>query len=182
MGEVYRARDPRLEREVALKVLPAAMLADDTARARLLREARTASRLNHPHICTVHEVGESEGRAYIAMELVEGRTLSDLLAGGALPLAEVLRYGLQLSDALTHAHAHQVVHRDLKSANVVVTPDGRAKVLDFGLATRERREGVSLDTTHTTDSLSAPGTVAGTLCCPSPTSPATTNKGTCRRG
>ena len=131
---MYRARDTRLERDVALKVLPAAKLADDDARARLLREARMASRLNHPNVCTVHEVGEIEGEIYIAMELVEGEPLSARLSPGALPAGEVLRIGRQLADAVAHAHEHGVVHRDLKSANVVITPDGRAKVLDFGLA------------------------------------------------
>jgi len=134
MGEVWQARDTRLDREVALKVLPAATLGDGTARARLLREARLASRLNHPHVCTVHEVGEAEGQAFVGMELVPGESLGVRLVAGALPLEQVLALGRQVADALAHAHERSVVHRDLKSANVVVTPDGRAKVLDFGLA------------------------------------------------
>jgi tetratricopeptide (TPR) repeat protein len=125
MGVVYKAHDERLDRDVAIKVLPADSFQDPVYRARLLREARTASKLNHPNICTIHEVGEAEGRAFIAMELVEG---------GALPGGEVLRYGLHMADALAHAHKRGVVHRDFKSANVVVTPEGLAKVLDFGLA------------------------------------------------
>jgi len=104
MGQVYRAHDEQLERDVAIKVLPASSFRDSTARARLLREARTASKLNHPHICTIYEVGEADGQAYIAMELVEGQSLSAHLAGGALLLEQVLRYGLQLADALAHAH------------------------------------------------------------------------------
>jgi serine/threonine protein kinase len=136
MGEVYKARDTRLERDVALKVLPAATLTDATARARLVREARLASKLNHPHICTIYEVGETEGQTHIAMELVEGQTLSARLQGGALAIDDVVRYGQQLASALAHAHARGVVHRDFKSANVVVTPDGQVKVLDFGLARR----------------------------------------------
>ena len=136
MGEVWRAHDTRLERDVALKVLPAEALSDETARARLVREARLASRLNHPHICTIHDVGESEGQTYIAMELVEGQALSARLAEGPLPIDQVLRYGEQMADALAHAHARGVVHRDFKSANVVVTPEGQVKVLDFGLAKR----------------------------------------------
>src|SRR5512136_3287906 len=127
MGEVYRARDEELDRDVALTILPAASFQDATARARLLREARTASKLNHPHICTIHEVGEAEEQAYIAMELVEGQPLSARLAGGALPVEEVLRYGLQLADALAHAHQRGIIHRDLKCANVIITPEGRAK-------------------------------------------------------
>ena len=136
MGEVWRAHDTRLERDVALKVLPADALGDETARARLVREARLASRLNHPHICTIHDVGESEGQIYIAMELVEGQPLSSRLADGPLPIDQVLRYGQQMADALAHAHARGVVHRDFKSANVVVTPEGQVKVLNFGLAKR----------------------------------------------
>jgi len=150
MGEVYRARDTRLERDVALKVLPAEALADETARARLVREARLASKLNHPHICTIYEVGDAADQTYLAMELVEGQALSDRVAHGALPVEEVLRYGQQLAGALAHAHARGVVHRDFKSANVVVTPEGQVKVLDFGLRsgwratrsqTRRRRRG-----------------------------------------
>ncbi|HKZ53715.1 MAG TPA: serine/threonine-protein kinase, partial [Candidatus Acidoferrales bacterium] len=133
MGEVYRAHDEQLDRDVAIKVLTASSFSDSTAQARLLREARTASKLNHPHICTIHEVGEADGQTYIAMELVEGQPLSALLARGALPAEQVLHYGLQLAEALAHAHERGVVHRDLKSANVVITPEGHAKVLDFGL-------------------------------------------------
>ena len=148
MGEVYRARDPRLEREVALKVLPAETLGDETARARLLREARLAAKLNHPHICTIHEVGEAEGEAYIAMELVSGEALSERISSGQMGEEEVLRLGHQMADALAHAHANGVVHRDFKSGNVVITPEGRAKVLDFGLAGRVSDEELSEATTH----------------------------------
>jgi len=177
MGEVYRARDPRLERDVALKVLPADAVADDpsassgssraksrdeTARARLLREARLASKLNHPHICTVYDVGEEQGRAYIAMELVEGQSLTARLQGGALPVDEVVRYGRQLADALAHAHARGVVHRDFKSANVVVTPEGQVKVLDFGLAKRLVPEAGDA-ATQATQALTEAGVVAGTV-------------------
>ncbi len=165
MGEVYRARDEQLERDVALKVLPALSFQDATARARLLREARTASKLNHPHICTIHEVGETEGQAYIAMELVEGQPLSARLAEGPLRQDELLRYGLQLTDAVAHAHEHGIVHRDLKSANAIVTPDGRLKVLDFGLARQvghdEMLEATSM--TQAPASLTVPGMVVGTL-------------------
>jgi TolB-like protein len=162
MGEVWRARDPRLEREVALKVLPAAMVADDTARARLLREARMAARLNHPHVCTVHEVGEAEGQVYVAMELVLGQALSERLASGRMGVEEVARLGQQMADALAHAHENGVVHRDFKSANVIVTPEGRAKVLDFGLA-KPLAETESEATTLTGAPLTAHGAVVGTL-------------------
>jgi len=177
MGEVYRARDTRLGREVALKVLPAATLTDDSARARLLREARLASQLNHPHICTIHEVGEAvpstdstgSGQAvtYIAMELVEGQPLSARLADGPLPTEQLLRFGSQVADALAHAHGHGVVHRGLKSANVVITPEGRAKVLDFGLAKRLDEQKPDAVTRLQT-SLTEPGMVVGTLSCMAP--------------
>ncbi|MDA2912834.1 protein kinase [Acidobacteriia bacterium AH_259_A11_L15] len=162
MGEVYRAHDERLDRDVAVKVLPPSSFADPTAHARLLREARTASKLNHPHICTIHEVGEADGQAYIAMEYVEGRPLSRLVAEQTLPVERVLRYGQQIADGLAHAHEHGIVHRDLKSANVVITPEGRAKVLDFGLAKQLREE--ELETvTRSQASLTAEGVVMGTL-------------------
>jgi hypothetical protein len=163
MGEVWRARDTRLEREVALKVLPPTTIDDETARARLLREARLASRLDHPHVCTIHEVGEAEGRPFVAMELVEGRSLSELLSRGPLPTEQVLRLGQRLADALAHAHEHGVVHRDFKSANVVLTPEGRAKVLDFGLARRLAGEDAAEATTASYGSLTSPGTLPGTL-------------------
>ncbi|MEE9236006.1 MAG: protein kinase [Candidatus Acidoferrales bacterium] len=162
MGEVYRAHDERLDRDVALKVLPASSFADPTARARLLREARTASKLNHPHICTIHEVGEADGQAYIAMEYVEGRPLSQLVAEQTLPVERVLRYGQQIADGLAHAHERGIVHRDLKSANVVITPEGRAKVLDFGLAKQIRDEQLE-EVTRSQASLTAEGAVMGTL-------------------
>ena len=134
MGEVYRALDTRLGREVAIKVLPASESGDAAARERLVREAKTASRLNHPNICTVYDAGEAGDRVYIAMELVEGRTLSELLAEGPMPFDRVVRYGIQLADALAHAHQRRIIHRDLKSANIAITTDGRVKILDFGLA------------------------------------------------
>ena len=133
MGSVYKAHDPKLQRTVAIKVLAKQ---DADASARLLQEARAASALNHPHICTIHEVGEHEGQAFIVMEYVEGKPLSQLIPSDGLPPESVIRYGAQIADALAHAHERGIVHRDLKSANVVITPEGRAKVLDFGLAAR----------------------------------------------
>lgn len=163
MGVVYKAHDERLDRDVAIKVLPAESFQDPVYRARLLREARTASKLNHPNICTIHEVGEAEGQAFIAMELVEGRPVSAMVECGALPGGDVLRYGLHMADALAHAHKRGVVHRDFKSANVVVTPEGLAKVLDFGLARRVTSEELMEGRTLTQDTLVLPGQVAGTL-------------------
>lgn len=165
MGEVWKARDTQLDRPVALKVLRSDALADSAAKARLLREARTASKLNHPHVCTIYDVGEAGGRAYIAMELIEGRTLSARLNEGKLSVDQVLRFGTQLADALDHAHARGVIHRDFKSPNVVITPEERVKVLDFGLAKRFRPmmgdESVTL--TQEAVSLTSPGAVVGTL-------------------
>ena len=161
MGEVYRARDDTLGRDVALKVLPSEVLGDATARERLLREARTASSLNHPHICTIYEVGEQGDQVFIAMEVVEGRPLVELIGGTGLSPATVLRYGIQVADALAHAHGRGVIHRDLKSANVMVTPDGCTKVLDFGLARRVATEGAATITAPGL-SLTETGAVVGT--------------------
>jgi TolB-like protein len=163
MGEVYHARDEQLDRDIAVKLLPAVSFGDPAARSRLVREARAAAALNHPNVCTVYEVGEANGQAYIAMELVEGQTLSAKLASGALPTDLVIDYGRQLADALTHAHERGVVHRDLKSNNIIVTPDGRAKVLDFGLAKRSTGADLAAAVTQMHASLSQPGTVVGTL-------------------
>ena len=141
MGTVYRARDEHLDRDVALKVLLPSSADDVTAKARLLREARTASSLNHPHIAHIYEVGEDHEHLFIAMELVEGRTLSQSIPSGGLPPETLLRLGLQIADALCYAHKKGVVHRDLKTANIMLTPGGTAKVLDFGLAKRLSIEG-----------------------------------------
>ena len=163
MGEVYRARDEQLDREVAIKVLPSASFDDPAARARLVREARAAAALNHPNVCHVYKVGEADGQAYIAMELVEGQTLSAKLANGALPADRVLDYGRQLASALAHAHDRGIVHRDLKSNNVIVTSDGHVKVLDFGLAKRLTETDVAAAVTHVQVSLTQPGMAVGTL-------------------
>jgi serine/threonine-protein kinase len=134
MGEVYRARDPKLGREIAIKTLPAALANDKHRLARFEREAQLLAALNHPHIAAVHSLAEHEGTLYLAMELVEGTTLEHALRSGALPVDEALRLALQLAEALEAAHSKGVVHRDLKPANVMLTPDGNVKVLDFGLA------------------------------------------------
>ncbi len=162
MGVVYRARDENLERDVALKVLPAGAFADETARARFRKEALALSQLNHPHICTIYDVGEANGQAYIAMEYVEGRPLSSLVPHDGMPLENVVRYGAQIAAALQHAHDRGVVHRDLKSSNVIVTPDGRAKVLDFGLA-RRLEESKAGEATRSQGSMTQAGSVMGTL-------------------
>ncbi|HET9316856.1 MAG TPA: protein kinase [Vicinamibacteria bacterium] len=134
MGEVYRARDTRLGRDVALKTLPESVSRDPARVARLEREARAASALNHPHIVTVFDVGADRGHHFIVMELLDGSSVRSLLAGGALSTERVLAIGAQVADALAAAHDKGIVHRDLKPENVAVTADGRAKILDFGLA------------------------------------------------
>jgi len=134
MGVVYRARDTDLERDVALKFLAPSVTADEAARLRLLREARSISALNHPHICQVFEIGRDDGHDFIAMEWVRGKTLQAHLSSQGLPPGTVLRYGRQIASALAHAHERGVIHRDLKSSNVMITPEGEVKVLDFGLA------------------------------------------------
>ena len=134
MGVVYRAVDENLGREVALKVLRPDFIGDEDRRQRFLMEARTAARLNHPNIATIHEVDESDGQIFIAMELVEGKMLSTVIGDRPLTPAESIRMGIEISDGLAKAHAEQIVHRDLKPENVIVTPDGHVKILDFGLA------------------------------------------------
>jgi serine/threonine-protein kinase len=162
MGVVYRARDTQLDRPVALKLVGEKYAQDAQARARLLNEARTASALNHPHVCHIYEVGEAEGHAYIAMEYVAGKPLAQTIPPEGLPVETVLRYGIQIADAVAHAHDHGIVHRDLKSANVMITPEGRSKVLDFGLALRQRGEEFA-EVTRSQVSLGESGTVSGTL-------------------
>jgi eukaryotic-like serine/threonine-protein kinase len=161
MGVVYRAYDTQLGRVVAIKLLGARFLGEETARIRLLHEARTASRLNHAHICTIHEVGEAANQTYIVMECVEGRPLNGLVRPAGLPPEMVVCYGTQIAEALAHAHERGIVHRDLKTANVMITTDGRAKVLDFGLARRIDRAEPE-DATRTLESLCRADTVTGT--------------------
>jgi len=164
MGQVYAARDVELGRDVALKI---GIEDDIEAQAQLRREAQNASQLNHPHICTIHEVGTCDGQAFIVMEHVEGHRLSELIPPEGLPIESALRYGIQLADALAHAHRSGVSHRDLKSSNVVVTPDGRAKILDFGLSRRLSAKSVK-DLSDSHASITSDGMLAGTLSCMAP--------------
>ena len=164
MGEVYRARDTRLDRTVAIKLLPPRVAHDPERRARFEREAKTISSLNHPHICTLFDVGEEQGSHYLVMELLEGESLADRLQRGPLPLDQVVKYGAQVADALDCAHKQGIVHRDLKPGNVVLTRSG-AKLLDFGLA-RSTAEASLLpgpeDQATEAKPLTAAGTVLGT--------------------
>ena len=161
MGVVYRAHDEVLERDVALKVLRQGTPVEESSRQQLLHEARSASALSHPNICTIHEVGEFGGELYLVMELIEGQTLSALIAGTGLAVESILRYGVQIARALAHAHGRNIVHRDLKSANIVVTPEGLVKVFDFGLARRIPKPEV--DQLTQTASIEGTGTISGTL-------------------
>jgi eukaryotic-like serine/threonine-protein kinase len=168
MGEVYRARDTRLGRDVAIKVLPADRMADEDRRRRFVQEARAASALNHPNIVTIHEIESADGIDFIVMEYVRGRSLDDMIPKQGMRLGEILRVSIPIADALASAHASGIVHRDVKPANVMVTEDGLVKVLDFGLAKLVSPNGESPKSETATDpgvlgARSRPGTVAGTL-------------------
>ncbi len=164
MGEVYRARDTRLERTVAIKILPAQVSSDPLRKQRFEREAKTISNLNHPHICVLHDIGHQDGIDYLVMECVEGETLAKRLEKGPLPLEQVLKLGSQIADALDKAHRSGVVHRDLKPGNIMLTPTG-AKLLDFGLAKPAALvSGATLTAAATqTTPVTQEGTVVGTF-------------------
>ena len=163
MGEVYRARDSRLGREVAIKVLPAEFSQDSERRARFEQEARAASALNHPNIVSVYDIGTADGHLFVAMELVEGKTLRELVENGRLPSSRTLDVGVQIADGLARAHGAGIVHRDLKPENVMVSRDGFVKILDFGLAklSTPTDEGAS-DLPTAAPRATDPGTVMGT--------------------
>ncbi len=141
MGVVYRAHDEQLNRDVALKVLPAGTLADDAARSRFRKEALALAKLNHPNVATVHEFGSQNGIDFLVTEYIAGITLDAKLTSGALPQAQVISFGIQLAQGLAAAHDQGVIHRDLKPGNLRLTPDGRLKILDFGLARLVEPEG-----------------------------------------
>src|SRR6188472_2050268 len=164
MGEVYRARDTRLDRTVALKVLPPDLTSDPAARQRLEREARAVAALSHPHICTLHDIGQQDGIDFLVMEYLDGETLAARIARGKLPLDQALQYGIQIADALAAAHRAGIVHRDLKPGNVMLTKSG-AKLLDFGLAKIATAGAVAANpvTMATMTSPAAPLTAQGTI-------------------
>jgi len=162
MGEVYKALDAKLGRAVAIKVLPASAVANPTARRRLLDEARSAAALTHPHIVTIYSVDQADGNDFIVMEFVAGKSLKERLEEGPLDLPDLLRFGIEVSEALAAAHAIDLVHRDIKPANILLTPSGAAKVLDFGIARRIERDNP--DTAgHTTVHHTAAGQIVGTV-------------------
>src|SRR6516165_9023405 len=165
MGEVYRARDTRLDREVAIKVLPANLTADASLKQRLEREAKAVSKLSHPFICTLHDIGHQDGVDFLVMELLEGETLEQRLLRGPLPLDQALRYAGQIADALASAHRLGITHRDLKPSNVMLTKNG-AKLMDFGLAKQKGPAALAAALTEMTldqPKLTTEGTLVGTF-------------------
>jgi serine/threonine protein kinase len=163
MGEVFLAQDTRLERKVAIKILPAKSIEDSHARKRLIREAKAAATLDHPNICTIHEVNEEGADPFIVMQYIEGETLWDKVRNNPLAPAEVVHIGIQAAEALAEAHSHGIVHRDIKPQNVIITPRGRVKILDFGLAKQLPNEGAIDMEAKTETQLTEHGQIVGTV-------------------
>ncbi len=162
MGEVYRAKDARLDRTVAIKILPASFSADPDRMQRFAQEARAAAALNHPNILSIFDIGEEKGSPYVVSELLEGETLRERLRNGALSVRKAIEYGLQVARGLAAAHEKGIVHRDLKPENLFITSDGRVKILDFGLAKLTRPEAVTGADAPTVHAVTEPGLIMGT--------------------
>ena len=167
MGVVYEAQDTRLGRHVALKFIPENLAKDAKSLDRFVREARAASQLNHPNICTIHDIQDLDGHPFIVMEKLEGTSLKDRIRDRKIAVDELLDIGIQVADALAASHAKGIIHRDIKPANIFITPSGQAKILDFGLAKLSRALGTS-DETPVEDSLTAVGVIPGTAVYMSP--------------
>jgi len=163
MGEVYLAEDTKLNRRVAIKLLPAASLESETANRRLLREAQSAAKLDHPNICGILEVSAEDGRNFICMQYVEGETLEARMRRAPLELSESLAIAIQVADALAEAHGRGIIHRDIKPSNIMVTARGAVKVMDFGLAKLIKQTEVVQSEAETEALLSTPGALIGTL-------------------
>src|SRR5579884_1886408 len=159
MGEVWRARDPRLDRYVAIKILPPGVASDPSRQARFEQEARALAALNHPNVVGVYGAGADDGKSWIASELVSGESLRAVIDRGRLPARRALEFAIQIADAIAAAHAAGIIHRDLKPENIMIAADGRVKVLDFGLA---KQNAAAPSETSATMALSQPGTVLGT--------------------
>ena len=155
MGEVYRAKDSRLNRVVAIKVLPSHLADSSELKERFEREARTIASLNHPHICTLHDIGHQDGTDYLVMEYLEGETLEQRLRKGPLPLEQVLQYAIEIADALDKAHRKGVTHRDLKPGNIMLTKSG-TKLLDFGLAKLTQEVAPAANPSHSLPTATTP--------------------------
>ncbi len=166
MGVVYEAEDTRLSRHVALKFIPAEMVHDRKSLDRFVREARAASQLNHPGICTIHDIDDNEGHPFIVMEKLQGVSLKERLRGATMEVDEVLDIGIQVADALAASHAKGIIHRDIKPANIFVAENGQTKILDFGLAKSLPEPGSSEAALE--DSLTAVGVIPGTAVYMSP--------------